>query len=58
MSVYMQGKLSSVRRSTYDNNHRGDGIKRHYSIWTVGFPEFTPAHEYYREITYYGEDGR
>ncbi len=59
-SEYKQGKLNSVTRSTYEVNERGDWIKRHETIWGAKYPDlgFNPLAEFYREITYWGEDGR
>jgi hypothetical protein len=57
---YKQDKLEFATRSTYEVNERGDWIRRHETIWLAKHPDkgFAPFTEYYREITYYGEDGR
>ena len=59
-SEYKLGKLDTVTRSTYEVNERDDWIKRHETIWQAKYPDigFIPLAESYREITYWGEDGR
>jgi hypothetical protein len=59
-SKYRQGELWFITHSTYEDNERGDWIKRHDTGWTPKYPEygFTPLEESYREITYWGEEGR
>lgn len=60
MLEYKQGHLESANHSTYEDNQRGDWIKRHETLWLAKYPErgFFPLAEYYREITYWGEGGR
>ena len=57
---YENAKLSMATHSTYEINARGDWIRRHQTQWDARWPSlgFTPWAEQYREITYYGEDGR
>ena len=57
---YRQGKLESAAHSMYEDNERGDWVKRHETIWVANEKDdgFTPLAESYREITYYGEGGR
>jgi hypothetical protein len=59
-SQYKQGKLWITIHSTYENNERGDWVKRHETLWVAKYPDkgFVPWAEYYREITYWGEEGR
>lgn len=54
---YKQDKLDSVTHSTYEDNERGDWIKRHDTVWFAEYPDlgFHPEAEYHREITYWGE---
>ncbi len=58
--LYKQGELGLTTHSTYENNERGDWIRRHETGWNPKYPEdgFIPWNEYYREITYYGDGGR
>jgi hypothetical protein len=55
---YLNGKLESVTQSTYEENQHGDWTKRHETCWFSETPDsgFAPWAEYYREITYYGEN--
>jgi YD repeat-containing protein len=57
---YKQGKLDSVTRSAYEVNEHDDWIKRHETVWVAKHPDrgFVPLTEYYREIKYWGKDGR
>jgi antitoxin component YwqK of YwqJK toxin-antitoxin module len=57
---YKQDKLDFATHSTYEDNERGDWIRRHETIWTAKYPDkgFVPWAECVREITYYGEGGR
>jgi YD repeat-containing protein len=57
---YRQDKLEYTTHSTYGVNERGDWIRRHETIWLAKHPDegFAPFTEYYREIAYWGEDGR
>jgi Trypsin-like peptidase domain len=57
---YRHDKLYSTTRSSYEVNQRGDWIKRHETCWFASSPDkgFVPFDEYYREITYYGDEGR
>ncbi len=59
MLEYKQGHLESANHSTYEDNQRGDWIKRHETLWLAKYPErgFFPLTEYYREITYYDAEG-
>jgi hypothetical protein len=56
-SQYKQGKLWFTMHSTYENNERGDWVKRHETLWVAKYPDkgFVPWAEYYREITYWGD---
>ena len=55
-SEYRQHKLWFTIRSTYEDNARGDWIRRHETLWTAKSPEkrFVPWMEYYRDIKYWG----
>jgi hypothetical protein len=55
---YLNGKLESATRSTYEENRHGDWIKKHETCWFAEIPDsgFVPWAEYSREITYWGED--
>jgi hypothetical protein len=57
---YRQGKLEYAMHSKYEDNERGDWIKRHETIWLAKYADkgFAPFMEHYREITYWGEGGR
>ncbi len=55
-SEYRQDRLWFTIRSTYEDNARGDWIRRHETLWMAKYPEkgFVPWMEYYREIKYWG----
>jgi hypothetical protein len=55
---YLNGRLETVTRSTYEVNEHGDWTKRHETCWYSELPDsgFAPYAEHYREITYWSED--
>ncbi len=56
---YRQDTLWFATRSTYEDNERGDWIKRRITLWSAKYPDrgFAPLEEETREIAYYDKGG-